>query len=265
VTVAHREIALTVIPFLEYLLDCVPKREYGQRHFHSTRKDVMSKTTWIFALVVAGGLSFGCSTTKPTANIKSTVASEAVNHSAIQPTTTQNGRTTDAAKKDDRIAMLTHWLELNDEVVEKKQELIQGFQKQFEPYKATLFQAAGGKGEVADFRVDDVFFYKGYLAVQVRYFWKNEDRSGGFGVGYISIDPDKDFDIAGCSIARQVMISADEVAALEGGNRQPVQQVETQSAPKSSDFSMSDDTKQFLIKAGIGVGAALIQSWLSGQ
>ena len=160
---------------------------------------------------------------------------------------------------------LVKYLEINDYLIENHDEVIKRFATEYAGKRDALFSAAGGSGKLLGFEVEDALVYKGYVFITFLFLWENADGSGGVGRCALSLDPDKDFDIAGCVMNAQMPVSRRDLAEyLRGGNADGASaeqlnragsQVHGQPAASGKPL-MSDETKGKLIGAGIAVATA---------
>lgn len=158
------------------------------------------------------------------------------------------------------IKKLATYLEINDKIIEHKDEFIKAFQADLEKRQDSVYAAINGDGRLKEFQVEDVSFYKGTLMITMLFLASNQDGSGTLTRGCLNLDPDKDYEVADGGTIGQTLISAQEYAALKGENThtqvaQEAQKIENHpDAPHKS--WVSDETKNKIAQGGIIVGVA---------
>lgn len=185
-------------------------------------------------------------------------------HKEVDQLKAENAVLNKAKVNEAALKSLADHLQINDNIVERKQVIIQDFQKNWEKQKDALFSAMGGTGQLDEFQVEDVFFYKSAIQVTMLFLWSNTDGSGGVSRGCITLNPDKNDEMTDCSMLGQVLISAQEYAALNQGNAGQIQQQATQidRHTESPSSFLSEKTKQKLIDGGIDLGIAAAGAYL---
>ena len=190
---------------------------------------------------------------------KSEVERLRAENEALKKTQTKNAADEQACKQ------WVEYLRINDYLLEHHDEVVKHFNAQYSDKREALFSAAGAKGKLLGFEVDDVFFYRGYVVISSVLLWENPDGAGGLGRCAVSLDPDKNLDAVGCEMTGQKSMSRQELASLlQGGNAaepssaqlgQAGAQISAPPASATKPF-FSDATKDKLIGAGITLGSA---------
>jgi hypothetical protein len=161
------------------------------------------------------------------------------------------------------ITTLTNWFELSNAIAEHRAEIVSTLQSEWEPRKQNLFASAGGKGEVQELQVEDVFFYRGFVVIPMLFFWTFDDGSGAVGRATVALDPAREFHIASCEMVDQLALSREDLMALQNGS--PVEQKSAALTKNAGAWSLniSEDTKNRLWQGGIAIGVAAITKLLS--
>ena len=172
---------------------------------------------------------------------------------------------TEALKSQKQNEHLIGLLQLNDAIIEHKEEFVSKFQEDFEKRKDGFFEAMGGNGKLAGFEVEDVFEYKGYLGVVTMLFvWTSSDSSGAVGRGFIALNPDKNYDISDCEMLGQRQLSPEEYASLS--DDKPTR-IENEAPPESESpnpekFEMTNETKNHLVESGVVTGLGVLSAYI---
>ena len=163
---------------------------------------------------------------------------------------------------DQTASRLANFLRISDYLWENKATVVKRFHSEWSPKRESLFSAAGGKGQLLEFEVDDVFFYKGYVVVSSLFLWRAPDGSGGVGRCALSLDPDKNFEAYACEMTGENRLSQAEFANLLGNGQASSQRLEQAAPASASQPFFSERTKEKITDATIGVTAAAISAWL---
>ena len=147
--------------------------------------------------------------------------------------------------------------------MENRDEITKELQPKWQEIKLQLFQLGGGKGELREFDIEEIAFYRGLIVIPTLYFTTFSDGTGAVGRLVVNVDPAKQFEVVSCFMDDQAKaFTREQVQQLVGASQASGERPELPKPQKAFKVEISPETKNALINGGIMVGVGILSRML---